>query len=92
MPRPSPKHSQAPLLVAVGKVLRARRKELGVSQEQLALLAGVDRAYVGGVEREEHNPTIMTLGQLCEALQVKPSLLFKATGSALPELNKGKNE
>ena len=79
MPRPSPKHSQAPLLIALGEELRARRKALGVSQEQLALLAGVDRAYVGGVERGEHNLTIMTLEQLCEALQVKPSNLFKAT-------------
>jgi transcriptional regulator with XRE-family HTH domain len=78
MPRPSPKHSQAPLLIALGEALRARRKALGVSQEQLALLAGVDRAYVGGVERGEHNLTIMTLGQLCEALHVKPSHLFKA--------------
>lgn len=78
MPRPSPKHSQAPLLIALGEVIRARRKALGVSQEQLALLAGVDRAYVGGVERGEHNLTIMTLGQICEALQVKPSHLFKA--------------
>ena len=43
-------------------MLRARRKELGVSQEQLAPLAGVDQAYVGGVERGEHNLTIMTLG------------------------------
>ena len=77
MPRPSPKHSQAPLLIALGEALRARRKALGVSQEQLALLAGVDRAYVGGVERGEHNLTIMTLGQLCEALEVKPSQLFK---------------
>ena len=80
MPRPSPKHSQAPLLIALGEALRARRKALGVSQEQLALLAGVDRAYVGGVERGEHNLTTMTLGQLCEALQVKPSLLFKTAG------------
>ena len=80
MPRPSPKHSQAPMLVALGEALRVRRKELGVSQEQLALLAGVDRAYVGGVERGEHNLTAMTLGQLCEALEIRPSQLFQAAG------------
>ena len=50
------------------EVLCARRKELGVFQEQLAPLAGVDQVYVGGVERGEHNLTIMTLGQLCDAL------------------------
>lgn len=78
MPLPSPKHSQAPLLVAVGEALRARRKELGVSQEQLALIAGVDRAYVGGVERGEHNLTLMTLGQISKALKLTPSQLLKA--------------
>ena len=76
MPRPSPKHSQSPLLIAFGEALRARRKELGVSQEQLALLATVDRAYVGGVERGEHNLTLMTLNQLSEALQLNPSELL----------------
>lgn len=79
MPRPSPKHSQAPLLVAVGEAIRVRRKELGVSQEQLALLAGIDRAYVGGVERGEHNLTVMTLAQLCAALKICPSTLLKSS-------------
>lgn len=79
MPRPSPKHSKTPLLKAIGEEIRARRKELGVSQEQLALLATIDRAYVGGVERGEHNLTIMTLHQLSQALQINPSeLLAKA--------------
>ncbi len=80
MPRPSPKHSQAPLLVAVGEALRARRQASGVSQEQLALLAELDRAYVGGVERGEHNLTLMSLGRLCEALDVRPSVLLKLAG------------
>lgn len=80
MPRPSPKHSHAPLLVAVGEALRARRQASGVSQEQLALLAEIDRAYVGGVERGEHNLTLMSLGRLCEALNVRPSALLKLAG------------
>jgi transcriptional regulator with XRE-family HTH domain len=51
-----------------------------VSQEQLALLAELDRAYVGGVERGEHNLTLMSLGRLCEALDVRPSALLKLAG------------
>jgi transcriptional regulator with XRE-family HTH domain len=86
MPRPPPEHSQAQLWVKVAKVLSYRRKELGVSQEQLALL--------DGVERGEHNRTIMTLGQLCEASRSNLAFCLKlrgtdATGPALPELNKG---
>lgn len=76
MRRPSPKHSQAPLLVAVGEALRARRQASGVSQ--LALLAEIDRAYLGGVERGEHNLTLMSLGRLCEALNVRPSALLNS--------------
>lgn len=68
------------MLKAVGEVLRARRKETEVSQEQLALLAEIDRAYVGGVERGEHNLTLMSLGRLCEALDIRPSVLFKRAG------------
>ena len=79
MPRPSPKHSQAPLLRAVGIALRARRKELGISQEQLALMASIDRAYVGGIERGEHNLTVMTLAQLCTALDISPGTLLKSS-------------
>ncbi len=80
MPRPSPKHSKADLLLSLGAALRARRRDLGVSQEQLALLAEIDRAYVGGVERGEHNLTLMSLGRLCEALDVRPSALLKRAG------------
>jgi Helix-turn-helix len=35
------------------KVLRARRRKLSMSQEEFADLCGLDRAYVGGIERGE---------------------------------------
>lgn len=80
MPRPSPKHAHTALLATVGAAVRARRKELGVSQEELALLAELDRAYLGGIERGEHNLTLVSLGRLCEALNVRPSGLLKLAG------------
>lgn len=57
-----------PLLRQLGTRIRARRKELGLSQEKLALVAGMDRAYVGGIERGERNITFLVLCRLCETL------------------------
>lgn len=68
------------MLKAVGAALRARRGELQLPQEELAFLAEIDRAYVGGVERGEHNLTLMSLGRLCEALDIRPSVLLKRAG------------
>ena len=54
----------------VGWNLRLRRVERGLSQERLALAAGIDRAYVGRVERASENVTITTLEALARALAV----------------------
>lgn len=50
--------------------LRRIRVERGFSQESLAVDAGVDRTYVGGIERQEFNPTIDLLDRLAAALSV----------------------
>jgi transcriptional regulator with XRE-family HTH domain len=61
--------------------LRRIRVEQGTSQEQLAADARVDRAYVGGLERETENPTIDLLDRLAEALDVEiADLLVKPLG------------
>lgn len=57
------------ILHELGCRIRAQRKHIGVTQEHLALLAGVDRSYYGAVERGERNITFITLCQLCLALQ-----------------------
>ena len=54
-----------------GKRLRAIRKNKGMSQETLALDAGLDRSYVGGVERGERNISIENMAKLARALKVK---------------------
>jgi transcriptional regulator with XRE-family HTH domain len=51
--------------------LRRLRVERGISQERLAADSGVDRAYVGGIERQTENPTIEVLDKLAEALEVE---------------------
>ena len=63
------------LALAFGRVLRERRLAAGLSQEKLALEAGVDRAFVSLLERGGRQPTLSTLWRLAEALGVAPSEL-----------------
>ncbi|HJU10450.1 MAG TPA: helix-turn-helix transcriptional regulator [Candidatus Binataceae bacterium] len=58
--------------------LRRIRVERGLSQERLAYDAQVDRSYVGGLEREEENPTVDLLDRLAETLRVPLGELFRA--------------
>jgi len=48
--------------------LRRLRVKQGLSQEALAVDAGVDRSYVGRIERGLENPTVETLDRLAAAL------------------------
>lgn len=60
----------------IGWNLRRLRVEQGLSQERLALAAGIDRAYVGRVERGSENVTITTLEALAIALAVPVATLL----------------
>ncbi len=68
------------MLVALGAEIRRVRAGVGISQEALAVDAGLDRSYVGGIERGEHNLTIMSVTKIAEALKVKPSALLESSG------------
>lgn len=56
--------------------LRALRVERRLSQEQLAIDAGLDVSYVGRLERATENPTIAVLDRLSTALGVHVSRLL----------------
>lgn len=62
-------------LALLGDRIRARRKSLGLSQEDLAHAADLDRSYVGRVERGEQNLTILALTKLCVALRCDVAFL-----------------
>lgn len=81
MAKPSPSHAGDPVLVSIGQVIRDARAELGLSQEALANEAGVDRSYVGGIERGEHNITIINLLRICQCLRVSASELMRRVGA-----------
>ena len=59
-----------------GNKVREIRKEKGLSQEQLASLAGLDRSYMGHIERGEKNITLTKIYQIADALKVQASQLL----------------
>lgn len=65
--------------LAFGKVLRSVRKEVGLTQEQLALAAEIDRTFVSLIERGERQPTVRIIFKLAAALRVSPSQLIQLT-------------
>ncbi len=69
----------------IGWNLRRLRVERNISQDDLALIANVERAYVGYLERGQRNPTVATLGRLAEALDVHISQLFVQPSDADPK-------
>jgi len=64
------------LKTAFARNLRLLRHRSGLTQEQLADLAGLDRNYVGKLEREDSSPTLNTLEALAIALQIEVEALI----------------
>ena len=62
-----------------GDILRRRRSEIGISQEELAFLAGVDRTFVSRIERGIRQPSLRTLIGLGKALKVSAADLVLET-------------
>lgn len=56
-----------------GNVLKQIRKEKGISQEELGFESGYHRTYISMLERGKKSPSLKTLFQLANALNVKPS-------------------
>jgi transcriptional regulator with XRE-family HTH domain len=56
--------------------VRRFRVERGLTQERLAADSGVDRAYVGGIERQSENPSIDVLDRLATALDLEVAALL----------------
>lgn len=54
-----------------------------MSQEGLANEAGLDRSYVGRIERGEHNPTFLALIKLCRAMGCDVAALTRGIPTGL---------
>lgn len=77
MAKPSPSYSGATELVALGRTIKGLRINLGLSQEALAFEAGIDRSYIGGIERGEHNLALINLLKIAKTLGIPASELLK---------------
>ena len=56
--------------------VKAARKELGLSQEALALETEIDRTYISGIERGLRNPSLTLIVKLATALKTTPAALL----------------
>lgn len=57
-------------MIAFGRRVREARKNKGISQESLAEMAGIDRSYMGNIERGEKNVTLKKAYEICDALDL----------------------
>jgi len=75
MPIDSP-YARDPALLALGSAIRAARRDRGISQEELAHRAGLDRSYMSSVERGTQNAGILTFVCVAQALEMTMTELF----------------
>ena len=64
--------------IRFGKAVRAKRHKLGVSQEEFADICGLDRTYIGGIERGERNVALVNIERIAKALRLSISELFRS--------------
>lgn len=64
----------------VARNLRRLRQAKGLSQEELAHRAGLDRNYIGNLERMQNSPTVDTLERIASELACDPAAFFSRSG------------
>ena len=69
----------------LGGILKRERQAAGMTQEQLAHAAGVDRTYISMLENDKGSPTVETLLKLCRALGVAASSVVAEVEGLIPQ-------
>jgi len=67
----------AEAMKSFGARLRALRSKAGLAQESLALKCGLDRTYIGSIERGERNVSLVNIERLARALDISPKDFFE---------------
>jgi transcriptional regulator with XRE-family HTH domain len=65
------------LCSVIGANIRRLRKAKGLSQEELALRAEIDRSYLSEIENGHKNLSVVMLDQIAEALGADVQAMFK---------------
>lgn len=81
-PRGTKSFDPAPA-IAFGAAVRERRLRIGISQEELASRAQVERSHMGKIERGEHMPNFVLILRLANALQISPGALVDQAASLI---------
>lgn len=67
----------ADVRVRFGRAVRERRHQLGVSQEEFADMCGLDRTYIGGIERGERNVALVNIEKIAKTFGISITDLFQ---------------
>jgi transcriptional regulator with XRE-family HTH domain len=65
------------LVNVLGNLVQQQRKKLGLSQDDLAVRAGLHRTYISEIERRSRNLSVKILVQIAVALDVEPSVMLR---------------
>lgn len=64
-------------LIKFGKIIKEKRKETGLSQEDFAYKVGIDRAYYSSIENGKHNLSLLQIKKIADGLNIKIKDLFE---------------
>lgn len=73
------------LLKTLGEVIVERRKRLGMTQDELSELSGINRAFISNIEKGKRNPSIGAVASLAKGLKLKTSLLLSKCEKQMTE-------
>ena len=65
------------ICLELGKRLTVFRKRMGISQEELAFRAEIDRTYISQMERGVCNPSLLVLSKVAMVLEISLFSLFE---------------
>ena len=80
MAKPLKDHHEHEELAAFGGAVRRLREQKNISQEALADLAGIDRSYMGGIERGQHNVALINMKKIADQLSLTLAELMNMAG------------
>lgn len=69
----------------LGRAIRARREQQGLTQEEFARACGISVSFASLLERGERSPSYDTLVQVASALGVAPAQLLSGVPGAAPD-------
>ncbi|MBS2004831.1 MAG: helix-turn-helix transcriptional regulator [Cyanobacteria bacterium SZAS LIN-5] len=75
------------LLNCLGQAISARRDRLRLTQAELAMRSGVDRAFISNIENGKRNPSFSVLVDIAKGLNISLSLLMRHIDRNMEEHN-----